>query len=213
MNVRPNRMKRSSRLSRWLVPGCGVALAACLGLGVFALSDRATRKTGAPTDGEDDRPQARRLPDLGGLADHDHAAAAAAQAPPLASRVPELMNEWRSAIIQKNAESVENLDRTFAAHPDEFIPALMASAEGDPEERVRSFSTRVLGKLRPAASTELIRKLLADRSEYVRFNAAWALGELADHEALPRLREMQRRDPAASVRESAAHTVQKLSGG
>lgn len=212
MSVRPNRMKRSSRLSRWLVPGCGVALAAGLGVGVLALSDRATRTTGEPTEGDDDRAQARRLPNLGGFADHEHAPAAAAT-PPLASRVPELMNEWRSAIIQKNAESVENLDRTFAAHPNEFIPALMASAEGDPEERVRSFSTRVLGKLRPAESTELIRKLLADRSEYVRFNAAWALGELADHAALPRLREMQRRDPAASVRESAAHTVRKLSGG
>jgi HEAT repeats len=132
---------------------------------------------------------------------------------PIAARVAPLMTEWRSAIVNKNADMVESLDRTFVDHPREFIPALMASAESDPEDRVRSFSTRVLGKLRPSESTELMRKLLSDRSEYVRFNAAWALGQLADREAGPRLRRLLQRDPSATVRQSARESLSKIEGG
>jgi len=123
------------------------------------------------------------------------------------------MNDWRMAIIQMNADVVERVDREFAARAPEFIPALMVSAESDAEPRVRAFSTRVLGKLRPAESTELMRKLLVDRSEYVRSNAAWALGELGDREAVGRLRQLEKRDPAALVRQSAAESARKLGGG
>ena len=129
------------------------------------------------------------------------------------ARVSDVMNDWRMAIIQMNADVVERVDREFAARAPEFIPALMVSAESDAEPRVRAFSTRVLGKLRPAESTELMRKLLVDRSEYVRSNAAWALGELGDREAVGRLRQMEKRDPAALVRQSAAESARKLGGG
>src|SRR4029079_5924530 len=110
-------------------------------------------------------------------------------------------------------EVVESLDRAFAEHPAAFIPALMASAQGDLDERVRSFSTRVLGKLRPPESVELMRSLLGDRSEYVRFNAAWALGELSDRDSAARLRQIERRDPSANVRRSAADSLKKMEGG
>jgi HEAT repeat protein len=89
----------------------------------------------------------------------------------------------------------------------------MAVAESDPEDRVRSFSTRVLGKLRPPESAELMRKLLADRSEYVRLNAAWAIGELSDREAAPRLRQLQKRDPSNEVRRSAEASLRRIEGG
>lgn len=122
------------------------------------------------------------------------------------------MKDWRLAIINKDPETVESLDRAFASHPREFIPALMASAETDPEDRVRSFSTRVLGKLRPPECADLMRKLLADRSEYVRFNAAWAVGELADRGAVTQLRQMKSRDPSPIVRQSATESLRKMEG-
>ncbi|MEP6652398.1 MAG: HEAT repeat domain-containing protein [Myxococcales bacterium] len=132
---------------------------------------------------------------------------------PITERVKPLMQDWRNAIIRKDAEMVMTLDRAFADHPREFLSALMASAETDPEERVRSFSTRVLGKLRAPESTESLRKLLADQSEYVRFNAAWALGQLADHSAVARLRRLQQRDPSPRVRQSAGQSLRAMEGG
>ncbi|MES1164628.1 MAG: HEAT repeat domain-containing protein [Verrucomicrobiota bacterium] len=132
---------------------------------------------------------------------------------PISARVPKVMGEWRQAILNKNADTVEALDSVFAVHPGEFIAALMASAGGDPDERVRSFSTRVLGKLRSKESAELMRKLLDDRSEYVRFNAAWALGELSDHAAASRLRRLQKADPSANVRRSAEDSLRRMEGG
>lgn len=123
------------------------------------------------------------------------------------------MADWHTAIVNKDAETVERVDRIFAAESSLFLPALMISAESDREERVRAFSTRVLGKLRSPQSVVVIRKLLADRNEYVRSNAAWALGELDDRDAVIRLRDLQKRDPAPVVRDSAAASLRKLAGG
>lgn len=131
----------------------------------------------------------------------------------VAARVEPTMTQWRYAIINKDAQMVEALDRAFASHPNEFVSALMASAENDSEERVRSFSTRVLGKLRPPQSAPLMRKLLTDRSEYVRFNAAWALGQLDDRAAVSRLRALKRRDASMDVRRSASDSLRQLEGG
>lgn len=139
--------------------------------------------------------------------------AAVAPMQPISDRVPSLIKNWRTAILNKDAETVELLDRSFAAYSREFIPALMESARSDPEDRVRSFSARVLGKLRPPESSELMRTLLSDPSEYVRFNAAWALGELGDLEATSRLRHMEKRDPSPHVRRSAGDSLRKMNGG
>ncbi|MBC8133640.1 MAG: HEAT repeat domain-containing protein [Deltaproteobacteria bacterium] len=130
----------------------------------------------------------------------------------IAARVDPLMKDWRTAILKKDPDAVESLDRAFATYPREFVPALMLSAESDPDERVRSFSTRVLGKLRPPESADLMRKLLSDKSSYVRFNAAWAVGELEDRGAVTRLRQLQQRDASADVRRSARESLLKLEG-
>ena len=130
----------------------------------------------------------------------------------ISANVDTIMNDWRSAIISKNADVVERLDLAFASDPPTFAAALMKSARTDSEERVRSFSTRVLGKLKVGQSTELMRDLLSDHSAYVRFNAAWALGELQDHSATPRLRQLQQHDRSPIVRSSAGESLKKLEG-
>jgi hypothetical protein len=173
------------------------------------VSDSGTTQPTSEETGPSMRP-GRMLPVV---ADEPGAVAPAPATVPPEVRVKQVMDDWRMAIVNKDAEVVERVDRTFASESSEYLPALMISAESDPEERVRSFSTRVLGKLRSPESVALIRKLLTDRSEYVRSNAAWALGELEDRDAVGRLRELQRRDPAPGVRNSAAASLRKLDGG
>jgi len=131
---------------------------------------------------------------------------------PTSEQLASLMKSWHAAIVTKNAATVESLDREFAARPERFVAALMANAEGDPEERVRSFSTRVLGKLRRPETVEVLRRLLKDGSQYVRYNAAWALGELNDREAAPSLSRLERHDPSPMVRESAGTSRRKIEG-
>ncbi len=134
-------------------------------------------------------------------------------ATPTSEQLAAIMKSWHAAIVTKNAETVEAIDRAFAERPDAFVTPLMESAAGDAEERVRSFSTRVLGKLRRPESAEVLRRLLSDGSAYVRFNAAWALGELGDRAAAPTLSRLERSDPAAIVRQSAGESRRKLEGG
>lgn len=127
-------------------------------------------------------------------------------------QIATVLKSWHAAIVTKNAETVENLDRAFAERPDRFVGPLMENAEGDSEERVRAFSTRVLGKLRRPESVEVLRRLLKDPSQYVRFNAAWALGELSDREAAATLLRLERRDPSSMVRQSAGASRRKIEG-
>ena len=101
---------------------------------------------------------------------------------------------------------------TFRQTPARYTAALAASAEGDGNERVRAFSTRVLGKLKNAAEAPLYQRLLTDKSPYVRQNAAWALGELGPA-AAPAVAELQKasaRDPANDVRSAAKAALAKL---
>ena len=65
---------------------------------------------------------------------------------------------------------------------------------------------------------ELFERLLSDKSSYVRQNAAWALGELAEttnghivtRHALAELRHVQAKDPAGDVRVAARGALEKL---
>jgi hypothetical protein len=98
-------------------------------------------------------------------------------------QVRQVMQRWRTSILNRNAEGVLDCDRTFYERPVEFGAALRASAESDDDERVRAFSTRMLGKLRDRASADLFAKLLKDPSVAVRGNAAWGLGRLGDARA------------------------------
>jgi len=152
------------------------------------------------------------LPSVGASALPSVPAPSVTAAEPTSEQLASLMKSWHAAIVTKNADTVETLDREFAARPEQFVAALMDNAQTDPEERVRSFSTRVLGKLRRPESVEVLRRLLKDSSQYVRYNAAWALGELNDREAAPSLLRLERRDPSPMVRESAGTSRRKIEG-
>jgi HEAT repeat protein len=128
------------------------------------------------------------------------------------------MSRWRTAVVVKDAETVVALDLAFRQLPDLYTDALAKSAETEANERVRAFSTRVLGKLKRPDQEPLYERLLADKSVYVRQNAAWALGELgavgpgraaAEH-AVSELRHVHARDPANEVRLAAKDALNKL---
>ena len=97
---------------------------------------------------------------------------------PREEQVANIMNLWRSSILARDVEGVGSCDRIFGDQRALFTPPLVKSARSDPDERVRAFSTRVLGKFRDRALVPIFRELLADRSGFVRRNAAWALGEM-----------------------------------
>jgi len=128
------------------------------------------------------------------------------------------MGSWRHSILNKDADTVISLDRVFAAEREKFMTPLITSAETDSEERVRAFSTRVLGKYRVPECADVFARLLKDKSEHVRGNAAWGLGELADkpagresaRKALPTLRRIEKQDPSAEARDAAVIAVKKL---
>jgi HEAT repeat protein len=136
----------------------------------------------------------------------------------IAADVETAVGSWRNAILAKDPETVIVLDRQFTAKPERYAAALRKVAAGDAEERVRAFSTRVLGKLKDPACAGLYEQLLSDKSPFVRQNAAWALGELAAAEdgrtaarrAVAELRQARSRDPAPDVRAAARGALARL---
>lgn len=121
------------------------------------------------------------------------------------------MAQWRSAILLKNAEGVERIDDVFRAAPQVFSAALQASAQRDPDARVRAFSTRVLGNTRRKDAMAALRTCLTDANEHVRANAAWALLQVHDQSSLTLLGQLAARDPSPIVRAAATDAVQRLS--
>ena len=136
----------------------------------------------------------------------------------IAEEVQRSLAAWRQAILVKDADGVQTLDRAFAGSPDRYRAALEVSAKSEADERVRAFSTRVLGKQRNPALAALFKTLLADKSPFVRQNAAWALGELAAQEdgriaarlAVAELRHARAKDPAPDVRTAAKGALARL---
>jgi hypothetical protein len=196
---------------RWIVAGSIVALA---GLGLFALHDRGP--TGRHLFGRDQANEDK----FQGFSSRPFSASGAdlpAPAPPetpemIAHQVAGVMGQWRSAILLKDAPTVIALDMTFRQMPDRYAGALAKSAQADENERVRAFSTRVLGKFKNPAEAPLYERLLADKSPFVRQNAAWALGELGAA-AAPAVAELQKasaRDPVTDVRAAAKAALGKL---
>ena len=161
-------------------------------------------------------------PTLRGLAAGDVGAPALPSAPEskerIAAEVTTSLAAWRQAILIKNAEGVVALDRAFLASPDRYRAALAESATGESDERVRAFSTRELGKYKNPALAELFERQLADKSPFVRQNAAWALGELAAQDdgreaarqAATKLRQARTADPAPGVRSAAKIALARL---
>jgi hypothetical protein len=193
---------------RWIVAGAVVVLA---GLGWLGLRDRTGARRHGPEQAQGDGFQ--------GGASRPFSSSQAGPAAPV-PETPEMieqevaaaMGHWRTAILVKDARTVVALDLGFRQAPARYTPALARSAETDADERVRAFSTRVLGKLKNADETPLYQRLLGDKSPYVRQNAAWALGELGAG-ASPAVAELQRastRDPATDVRAAARDALGKL---
>jgi HEAT repeat protein len=136
----------------------------------------------------------------------------------IAAEVKRALTAWRQAILTRNADAVLSLDRAFVSSPERYRAALEVSAKSESDERVRAFSTRVLGKLKNPALAEVFEALLADKSQHVRQNAAWALGELAAKDdgraaarrAVAELRHARAKDPAAEVRTAAEGALVRL---
>jgi hypothetical protein len=132
-------------------------------------------------------------------------------------QVTSAMASWRQAILEKRREAVLDLDAAFSLLPGRYGPPLVTMAESDPDERVRAFSTRVLGKMKNTALVEDFQRLLSDKSPFVRQNAAWALGEMAHRPggreaaeaALDELRQAAD-DPATEVRTAATNALKAL---
>jgi HEAT repeat protein len=195
--------------TRWIVAGSLVVLT---GVGWFALHERggarrhaedAERANGDGFQGFSSRP-------FSGTGSGAPPAPETAEA--IAKQVESAMGRWRTAITVKDAPTVLALDLAFRQMPDRYRPALATSAETDDNERVRAFSTRVLGTLKDPAEAPLYQRLLTDKSPYVRQNAAWALGELgaAAEPAVAELQKASRRDPATDVRAAAKDALAKL---
>ncbi len=130
----------------------------------------------------------------------------------IAHQVDSEMMRWRAAILNKDAQTVVSCDMDFRQQPDRYRGALEKSAQNDENERVRAFSTRVLGKMHNPDEAVLFKRLLADPSPYVRQNAAWSLGELrgAAVIAVAELRHARARDSAEAVRAAAKDALGKV---
>ncbi len=136
----------------------------------------------------------------------------------IAKEVDTSLASWRQAILDKNADVVQSLDRAFLSSPERYRSALEKSARSDADGRVRAFSTRVLGKQKNPALAPLFETLLSDKSPFVRQNAAWALGELAvlddgrvaARHAVAELRLARAKDPAPDVRTAAKGALARL---
>jgi hypothetical protein len=137
--------------------------------------------------------------------------------PTAASReqsIDRLMEAWRGAILAHDADTVLMCDRAFLGEPQVFQPALIKSAQTDGDQRVRAFSTRVLGKFVDPALIEIFRKQLDDASPFVRENAAWGLGELAIPAGIAAadLAKIMKHDKADAVRRAASEALEKVRG-
>jgi hypothetical protein len=199
--------------------GWGLLLAvfgvATIGLGIrrFKSEDDATKRSVEPPSAW--QPLARPYPAVN---EDDSGDAGAQAAEALAKEVATTIQTWRTAIHQKDADTVMRLDLTFRDAPDRYLAALVDSARSDPDDRVRAFSTRALGKLGRTDVAPQLGELLADANPYVRQNAAWALGELGNvpggrataRSTLPALKRAEARDPAGAVRAAARSALAKL---
>jgi len=137
-------------------------------------------------------------------------AASTSGAPPEKAKEP-IFDLWRSAILTKDAEQVLAVERSFLGDRARFHDGLAALAEKDREERVRAFSTRVLGKFAMAADVDLFTRLLEnDPNPYVRQNAAWALGELGLGAVAAALHRISEGDPDKDVRAAAASALSRI---
>jgi hypothetical protein len=154
-------------------------------------------------------------PPAGGFVGTPAPAPQLARIGPTDQQVLAVMQVWRQAILARDADSVMKCDASFLGDGPAFTPALVDSARADANERVRAFSTRVLGKLGDPKLAEVFRGLLEDPSPFVRENAAWALGELGrpGSVAAGDLAKVKKHDKAETVRRAAGEALDRIRGG
>jgi hypothetical protein len=133
------------------------------------------------------------------------------ETPEQARAIGQLMNAWREAIISKNIEDINRINLSFNHYGVANIPFLKELSSKDQNERVRAFATRVLGKMKVAELQAFFIDLLQqDASSFVRGNAAWALGNLGNVNALPVLRITVDSDESDKVRASAQEAIKAI---
>jgi hypothetical protein len=134
------------------------------------------------------------------------------------AEIAAILAAWRDGVINKDAEVVIRLDTAFQERPERYLAALVKSSQMESNERVRAFCTRTLGKLRRPDLAPHFRSQLADKSPFVRQNAAWALGELARVHDGPEaaratvadLRRVRAKDPDTAVRAAARGALDRI---
>jgi HEAT repeats len=198
---------------RWIITGLAVALAT----GGALLVRRSSQSGGGRANA--DRASSAINFGASGSRLSDRPAPVVPETPAsIEAEVDRSVSSWRAAILARNAETVVTLDAAFGASPARYGGALRKLATADADERVRAFSTRVLGKRRDPELAGLFEELLGDKSPFVRQNAAWALGELAAvddgraaaRRAVAELRQARSRDPAPDVRSAAKSALAKM---
>jgi HEAT repeat protein len=189
----------------------GLALALpVVAAGVFLV---ARNHAGSAEPGTDDRRRAY-FPNFPETAPSPVAPTAEA----LDQRIQAVLSDWRTAILVRDADSLMKVDGIFLETPAMYLDALKKTASSDDNERVRAFSTRELGKFKRVDLAPTFTQLLADKSRFVRQNAAWALGELtaiddgraAARQAIAELRRVVTHDPADEVRAAARATLERM---
>jgi hypothetical protein len=120
----------------------------------------------------------------------------------------QLINTWRQAIITKNIQQIKQLDLSIKSYGNEAIPFLRKLVLEGENERVRAFSTRVLGRMCQIDLADLFVELLEkDHGHFVRENAAWALGRLNDRNFVEILQKVAETDTSERVRQSALESI------
>ena len=126
-------------------------------------------------------------------------------------QIGHLMNTWRKAVLSKNINEIKQLDMQIKGCGDEAIPFLTRLAKGDENERVRAFALRILGRMNKTDLYSLFIELLQnDRSAFVRENACWSLGRLANSDAIEVLQKTADSDVSEQVRKSAEDSIKTI---
>ncbi len=143
------------------------------------------------------------------------ASAAASGLPPTRIFTPPkdpVVREWREAVVTRNRNAITSMSLALLNRDrEETLPDLLQLSQEDPDERVRAFAVRALGRMRdPAFRDRFLGLLKDDRSGFVRENAAWSLGELHVAEDAGALESAGATDESPRVREAAQAALVEL---
>ncbi|MBX7055401.1 MAG: HEAT repeat domain-containing protein [Pyrinomonadaceae bacterium] len=118
----------------------------------------------------------------------------------------------RAAAILESGSSEQKRDTLMQLRlqADEVSSRLAVKALSDPDELVRATAIGAIGKLPASEVSALLVPLMNDKAEFIRREAAFALGEARSVEAVAELSNVVRRDRAPIVRAAAAAALGKI---